>query len=155
MSAYVADFGGLERLLKDHPDETCIARVADELAHRNERIWHVKATVEAQARAWLHPLPKGSIDRAYVWAVLRVYYGETVMIDRLQLQKQADDIAKQQSDEALDTPNTRIAERIRAGDLTSRDDLLETIHHEKQAVMARYRAALNLYQEVKVSAATG
>lgn len=152
VSAYVTDFGELERRLKDAPDEDAVRKVADDIAWRNERIWLVKATVESKARAWLQPMPEASAERTYLWAVLRIYYGRTIIVDKVRLQREADMVARQMSDEALDTPNTRVAERIRSGELISLEDLLETIRDEKRSVIARYRVARDLYEEIKVSA---
>lgn len=151
VSAYVANFSAMEQHLTDARDPVAPDKVAADLARCNDRIWSVKATVEAKARAWIAPLPPASLERAYVWAVLNVYFGESAgSLDKASLLKRADEIAQQVSDEDLDTPNTRISERIQSGELQSRKDLSDMIRSEKNAIIARYKAAQRLYEEIGI-----
>lgn len=151
VGAYVTDFGDLEKALLDSETPPSVAAIAQELEWRNDRVWHVKYTTEARSRAWLNPLPESSLERAYVWAVLDVFYGDSAVDrDRAAMIARADVIANQTSDEALDTPNTRIAERIRSGELATKDDLLAVIRSEKTGVFKRFKAAQRIYEELKV-----
>lgn len=151
IGAYIADFGALEKALGEPDSTLSVKLVAQELEWRNDRVWHVKYTTEARARAWLKPLPPGSLERAYVWAVLDVFYGDSsVDKDRASMIARADQIANQTSDEDLDTPNTRIAERIRSGDLATKEDLLDVIRAEKAGIFRRFKQAQRLYEELNV-----
>ncbi|MDP5308942.1 hypothetical protein, partial [Paracoccus spongiarum] len=151
VGAYVTDFGDLERVLLESANPLAVAAIAQELEWRNDRVWDVKSTTEARSRAWLNPLPESSLERAYVWAVLDVFYGDSAVDrDRAAMIARADVIANQTSDEDLDTPNTRIAEKIRSGELATKDDLLAVIRSEKTGVFKRFKAAQRIYEELKV-----
>lgn len=156
VSAYVTDFGQMERHLLDEASSLTAERLAAELSLRNDRMWSVKAAVESQARTLLAPLPPASLERAYVWAVLNVYFGDTVgKPEKTSMIQRADDIANQVSDEELDTPNTRIVDRIKSGGLRTHEDLIETIRSEKADVIARFKIAQRLYEEISIGAAMG
>lgn len=151
VSAYVTDFGQMERNLLHEASGLTAERVAAELALCSDRMWSVKATVGSQARILLAPLPPASLERAYIWSVLNVYFGDTGG----KPDRRADDIANQVSDEEMDTPNKRLAEQIKSGKLQSHDELLDAIRSEKADVIARFKIAQRFYEEIRIGAAMG
>ena len=147
---YLSDFHRMKEQLNNSNDYNPAVIIAGELAQKDEEMWYIKHTVEVRSGVWLKHLPEGSIERGYVWAVLNVFYRDAdSYINTADVIRRADDLARQQSDEGLDTPSTRISDKIKSGEIIKKEEIIQIIDEEYSSLRKRFKLASRIYEEIK------
>ena len=150
---YFKDFESMTEELSKEGFIDMTPHVAKRLMARMENSWFLKNEVRECAKAWLEHLPRSSKERAYVWSVCNVFYGYTRPDAKYDLLlSHADDIADSRKDSVLDTPNTRIANQIRTGEIEGRKEILSAIEKEMEEMHGRYKLSESAYQKLKIQA---
>lgn len=149
-SLYFRDFDAMRKELEGAKFIDPTPSVAEQLKARIDDSWFLKNEVREQAKAWLENLPPGSDERAYVWSVCNVFYRYTspkASFD--ELAREADNIADSPKDAVLNTPNTRIADKIRRGELKGREEIKAAIDEEIESMVGCLKLAESTFQRLK------
>ncbi len=151
-SLYYREFDAMRTELKEANPIDLTPFVAQRLKARIDSSWLHKNTVREEAKAWLESLPKGSQERAYVWSVCNLFYMRTpANASAERLLRDADNIADSAKDAVLDTPNTRIADMIRSGEISTREQILDVLESEISGLIGGLKLCEAAYQRLRLA----
>lgn len=149
-SLYFREFDAMRKELEGSKFIDPTPSVAEQLKARIDSSWFLKNEVREKAKAWLENLPAGSDERAYVWSVCNVFYRYTSPSASFEvLVRDADNIADSPKDTVLDTPNTRIADKIGRGELRGREEVKSAIDDEIDSMVGCLKLAEAAFQRLK------
>ena len=149
-SLYFRDFDAMRKELESAKFIDPTPSIMEKLKSRIDSSWFLKNEAREKAKAWLENLPKGSDERAYVWSVCNVFYRYTPPdADLEKLIFDADNIAESPKDAVLDTPNTRIADKIRSGDIKGKEAVKKAIDNEIDQIVACLKLSEKMFQRLQ------
>lgn len=149
-SLYFQDFDAMRNELDSARFNDPTPAISEKLKSRIDRSWFLKNEAREKAKAWLENLPKGSDERAYVWSVCNVFYRYTPSnADLEKLIFDADNIAESPRDAVLDTPNTRIADKIRSGEIKGKEAVKKAIDDEIDQIVGCLKLSEKVFQRLQ------
>lgn len=151
-SLYYTEFDAMRSQIKEEKFIDPTPYVAERLKARIDSGWYLKNTVREESKAWMEHLPKGSLERAYIWSVCNLFYNYTPNdASPERLIRDADNIADSMKDSVLNTPNTRIADMIKSGEISTREQILNELETEISGLIGRLKLCEAAFQRLKLA----